>query len=448
MPQIAKPKAIVIGQKSIADVIAGLRPEWTFLPSSPTLNDFTLGLENGTIDNDIQIVFVFDNLFSRNGNDTTFEDLLAAFAPYALICIVSFTPENRDLISSRIQDAFNRMEGGSTGPYYFIDSSRPNQTIDTAVSRYLEEATADPHVVAVLRGKEQPQSQPQAIGTEPANHVETQYQRPQGNGKIVAVTSSKGGSGKSTIAVLLAAYLARASRNSVKEGLENKPLKVVIVDLDVRDGQLGFLTGNTKPTILSLKHSGVTQANVENTKISDDRLMCDLLLAPKRPRHADDIPAEFYIELLQQLRVDYDYIILDTSVNYLDPLLEKVAYPMADQIIFVSDIVVNSIFSMTRWIQEVTSPRDKGGMGINPAKVGIVVNKFISDVNMNPDKIKKAAQGIVMLTVVPSNPKLIAHAANRQAMDTLLKHVELNSSISRLAKSVTGRKYNLSNTID
>src|SRR5690606_3425110 len=119
-----------------------------------------------------------------------------------------------------------------------------------------------------------------------------------------------------------------------------------------------------------------------------------LLLAPKRPRNSDDTPPDFYIELLQHLRKKYDYVFLDTSVNYLDPLLEKVAYPVADQIVFVTDIVVNSVFSMTRWIQEVTKPRAQGGMGINPNKIGIVVNKALADVNMSSEKIERSALGL------------------------------------------------------
>jgi Mrp family chromosome partitioning ATPase len=69
-------------------------------------------------------------------------------------------------------------------------------------------------------------------------------------GQVIAVTSSKGGSGKSTVSITLATYLAHSSINSVKEGLLDsngqpvkKPLKVLLLDLDVRDGQVGFFTG-------------------------------------------------------------------------------------------------------------------------------------------------------------------------------------------------------------
>ena len=66
----------------------------------------------------------------------------------------------------------------------------------------------------------------------------------------------------------------------------------------------------------------------------------------------------------------YDYIILDTSVNYLDPLLEEVAYPMADKIILVTDMGISSVMGMARWIKETTDPKEEGGSGIDKNKIG------------------------------------------------------------------------------
>jgi hypothetical protein len=52
--------------------------------------------------------------------------------------------------------------------------------------------------------------------------------------------------------------------------------------------------------------------------------------------------------------------------------------------------------------------------------------------------------GLPIISVIPSNPKLAAHAANLQSMELLLKHQEIRASIRRLAKAVVGKKYQLS----
>lgn len=83
-------------------------------------------------------------------------------------------------------------------------------------------------------------------------------------------------------------------------------------------------------------------------------------------------------------------------------------------------------------------------MGINRNKIGIVVNKSLSDVNMSGEKIAQSTLGLPVLTVIPSSPKLIAHAANMQSMQVLLKHKDLYPAISLLSRTIVGRRYKLS----
>lgn len=424
-----------------------MRPDWDFLPFVADIASLWEGLADGTISNDIQIILILDTFFDPEGNDKAFEKLIASMGPHCFMGILHYQPK----YNSQMRDRINFEEYASSidnNLYYFIDPKHPRETIDSALSDYYTKGPDE--VINIIRGRVSDYDREQKLREREleekaqyaANHEPSPYL-----GQVVAVTSSKGGSGKSTVAVSLATFLSHASINSVREGLEEKPLKVLILDLDVRDGQLGFLTGNSSPSVINLRLKGISKETIEETVIPSSRLKCDLLLAPKRPRHSDDTPPEFYVELLHNLRQMYDYIILDTSVNYLDPLLEKVAYPLADQIVFVTDIVVNSVFSMTRWIQEVTKEKEKGGMGIARRKIAIVVNKSLSDVNMSSEKIANASLGLPVLSVIPSNPKLIAHAANMQSMEVVLKHKDLYPAIKKIARGLVGRKYNLSHNV-
>lgn len=453
----AAPNVIYIGPAAVGDAIAKMRLEWSFFPHVPDISTFRAGLSNGSIDNNIQIVVIVDKFFDPQARDTSFEKLVSSLSPYCMFCVISYTPDLTGPILDRIEhERFtNSLPDGKV---YFVDAKRPNITIDEAIDKFLADPPPEAEeAAAIISGGSYTPQAPQEANPEASAPVQvsaTPIPRGDTLGQVIAVTSSKGGSGKSTVSITLATYLAHSSINSVKEGLKDKsgnpikkPLKVLLLDLDVRDGQVGFFTGFWKPTVMKLRRYGITKENIEETKIYDEGLKIDVMLAPRRPRSAEELPPEFYVELITYLRSMYDYIILDTSVNYLDPLLEKVAYPMADLIVMVTEVVSTSVFSMARWVQEVTSPLDQNGMNIPKRKIGIVVNKSLKSVNMTGKKIAENAQEVPIVSVIPSNQRLIAHATNVNSMEVLLEHDDLRPSFARLAESIVGDKYPLSKTV-
>jgi len=454
----AVPNVIYIGPAAVGEHLVGMRSDWNFFPHVPDISTFRAGLSNRTIDNDIQVVMIVDKFFDPQARDTSFEKLVSSLSPYCMLCVISYNPDLRGPILDRIEhERFTNSH--PDGKVYFVESSRPNKTIDEAIDHFLQDPPAEAEDAAAIisGGTYVPQANADAEPTgEQAPVQVTAPPIPRGDtlGQVIAVTSSKGGSGKSTVSITLATYLAHSSINSVKEGLLDsfgnpvkKPLKVLLLDLDVRDGQVGFFTGFWKPTVMKLRRMGISRESIEETKIYDEGLKIDVMLAPRRPRSAEELPPEFYVELITHLRSMYDYIILDTSVNYLDPLLEKVAYPMADLIVMVTEVVSTSVFSMARWVQEVTSPLDQNGMNIPKRKIGIVVNKSLKSVNMTGKKIAENAQEVPIVSVIPSNQRLIAHATNVNSMEVLLEHDDLRPSFARLAESIVGGKYPLSKTV-
>lgn len=440
---IARPKAVFIGPATVGDALKTLRPGWDFLPHAPDINTFRARIDKGTIDRFIQIVLIVDKFFDPQARDASFERLIARLSPHCFFGIVNYNVDNNESILQRVQH--ERYQGSHPdSQIFFIDRFNPNRSLDESVMTFIDNADENSEEAAcILAGKD-------------ISEIENRYEeaspiieavQSDTLGQVVTVTSSKGGSGKSTIAISLSTYLAHASINSVREGLEEKPLNVVILDLDVRDGQLGFFTGAIEPSVLKIKRYGVSEDVIIDTAIYDEGLKVDLLLAPRSPRAAEELPPDFYVDLIQTLRTMYDYVIIDTSVNYLDPLLEEVAYPIADQIVMVTEFVRPSVLSMGRWIQEVTEPRERNGMNIPKRKIGIVVNKSLSSVNLNKKTIVDIAQNVPIITVVPSNQPLIAHATNVNSMELVLEHEKLRESIQRLAEAIVGNKYTLSQNV-
>lgn len=415
------------------------------------------------------VIILFSRLY--NGSEKDFAKLVAFYSPHALVAIL--TPDADRImvpkIESMIRAAKREFESkfpdryDSASPSFFISYETPIPDLTQAMVDFVKNNSLKKEVREAV-SQMLPDHLKRAVEMEAdfyeanekidkiyANEDEVIIPENDGtrNGKVIAVTSSKGGSGKSTVSLILAAYIAKASRISEEQNLEQKRLKVCVVDFDTRDGQLGFLNGATKPTVFDIvtdpKVIGnqTPQSAIEKGIYSSPNIEADFIFAPRRGRHAKEIKPQFYVSIINELKAMYDIIILDTSVNYLDVLLEEVAYPMADKIIFVTDMGISSIMGMARWIQETTKPKRSGGSGIDANKVGITVNKVMDGVNMGAERIQKTAQGIPIIAMLPSAPKLITFKANTNALDETLYKKQINQSFRVLAQSIIGDDYNL-----
>ncbi len=259
--------------------------------------------------------------------------------------------------------------------------------------------------------------------------------RPPLPGQVtMAVTSSKGGSGKSTIAMLVAAQIAHSSRKAFEQGLVDRPKKVVLIDMDTRDGQVASLVGQYIPTALNIRVSpDWDEDTILANLVHDDRLGIDALLAPVRPRTADDVGPDFYRHVIRMLQRTHDVVVMDTSVNYLDPLISTVCLPEATAILFVTTLATTSVQGMARALQEITQTTDNGGMGISRKKIGIVVNQAVTEVGMERDQVLQAALKVPLIGSVPLATKDVLTCTNYNRMHRLLEHPSLGPAYFKLA---------------
>lgn len=261
--------------------------------------------------------------------------------------------------------------------------------------------------------------------------------RPPLPGQVtMAVTSSKGGSGKSTIAMLVAAQIAHSSQRAFEQGLVDRPKKVVLVDMDTRDGQVASLVGQYIPTALNIRVSpSWDEDTILANIVHDDRLGIDALLAPVRPRTADDVGPDFYRHVIRMLQRTHDVVVMDTSVNYLDPLISTVCLPEATAILFVTTLATTSVQGMARALQEITQTPENGGMGIPRTKIGIVVNQAVTEVGMERDQVLQAALKVPMVGSIPLATKDVLTCTNYNRMHRLLEHPALGPAYFSLAQA-------------
>ena len=65
----------------------------------------------------------------------------------------------------------------------------------------------------------------------------------------------------------------------------------------------------------------------KNTKIYSENLKANCIVLPQKPRLANNLPLEFFGNLLELLRRHYDYVILDVPAGFVGIELEPSRAP-------------------------------------------------------------------------------------------------------------------------
>jgi MinD-like ATPase involved in chromosome partitioning or flagellar assembly len=243
----------------------------------------------------------------------------------------------------------------------------------------------------------------------------------------IAVASAKGGAGKSTTALALAATFARTQPGS----------RVCVVDLDVRDGQLATLLDHVGPTVADLcaDPAGITDATVQGYLVHDDRLGVWALLAPPAGSDAatELLAGAAYRDILATLRRRFEVVIVDCPVTYREPLIADVAFAAADYIVAVTTLAVTSLAGVERMLRWLTEGTSTGGLGVARHKLGAVVNGALNGVVVDRAQVAAHTAGVPVVAVVPHAARDILLATNRHRFDLLAGHPDLGPAYLQLA---------------
>jgi pilus assembly protein CpaE len=181
-------------------------------------------------------------------------------------------------------------------------------------------------------------------------------QRPEG--KIIAVFAPKGGVGCTTVAVNLAIALHQATQEST-----------VLVDASLQFGDIAVLL-DLKPThsIADVVHQiDEMDSTLLDTVLTPHSTGVKVLLAPPRPEMADLVAAEHLQRILEQLKRQFGYVVVDTWTSLHDSVL--LVLDSADLVVLPTTPDISSLRNV-RLFFEVTEQLD-----YPPEKMALVLNK-------------------------------------------------------------------------
>ncbi len=237
---------------------------------------------------------------------------------------------------------------------------------------------------------------------------------PAGYGRLVTIFSTKGGAGKSVIAVNLAVTLARRSERPV-----------VLVDADLQFGDVAVMLK------LAPQHTIVDAVNAIDKL--DGPLLQSLLArhdpsgllvmpAPLEPAFADQIGSSQMLRIIELLRQTSAFVIVDAPAYFNDVVLGLIE--ASDDVLLVAGMDIPNIKNVKIGLQTLRL------LNIPLSKLKLILNRANSKVKLDVGEVERTL-GIKADILVPSDV-VVPQSVNRGTP------VVLDAPKSGVAKSLEG----------
>lgn len=217
----------------------------------------------------------------------------------------------------------------------------------------------------------------------------------QSTAKIITFFSSKGGVGKSVLALNSAVILSKEYHK-----------KTLLIDLDLQFGDISMLVNQySQKTILDVIDNGHFDS-YDNIKpyLCEFAENLHILFAPTKPESAEYISKDSIEKIMKTLINQYDVIIIDTGINFIDSTL---------YILDLSEIV---LFVATMEI--VTLKNTKLGLGVMQSlgydknKVKLIINNFTTKYGISKSEVDGAFKDGIY-AMIPEDQTTVSISVNK-----------------------------------
>ncbi len=218
---------------------------------------------------------------------------------------------------------------------------------------------------------------------------------PSRDGKIITFFSSKGGVGKSVLALNSSIIFSKQSKK-----------KILLIDMDLQFGDISIMVNKyNQKTILDLIDEGQIDS-FENIKpyLYKYSENLDMLFAPSKPEAAEYISKESIEKLIMQVKKQYDVIVIDTGINFNDNTLYVL--DNAEKIIFLSTMEIISLKNTKLGLRVMQS------LGYEKDKVKLVISRFNTSYGIGKKDVEEVFKDNIF-AMIPDEEKTVTLSINK-----------------------------------
>ncbi len=180
-------------------------------------------------------------------------------------------------------------------------------------------------------------------------------------GRIVVITSGKGGVGKTTSAAAISAGLAQLGH------------KTVVIDFDVGLRNLDMIMGCERRVVFDFINVIQGDARLKQALIKDKRLDTLYILPTSQTRDKDALTKEGVEAVLNELKEEFDYIICDSPAG-----IERgaqLAMYFADEAVVVTNPEVSSVRDSDRVLGLLASKTKRAESSDEPVRATVLLTR-------------------------------------------------------------------------
>lgn len=204
--------------------------------------------------------------------------------------------------------------------------------------------------------------------------------------KILSVFSTKGGVGKTTTAVNLAVELTKYQSS-----------KTLLIDLNLQFGDIpSFLNLVPKRTIADLAQSNTTKYEDISYHILTHSSGVQVLASSTRPEYAEMITPEIVSQILEEVKLHYDFVIIDNTSFFDD--ISLAGMDAADIIMLIAGMDIPAIKN-TKLCLEVLYSLE------HSQKIKLILNKFNKKMGI-PRKDIESSLGMKASYIIPEEEQI------------------------------------------
>jgi pilus assembly protein CpaE len=205
-------------------------------------------------------------------------------------------------------------------------------------------------------------------------------------GRVITVSSPKGGSGKSVVATNLAVVLAQRS---------DRP--VVLVDADLQFGDVAVMMRLTTSHTVMDAVSAVNRLDaqfLQSLLVRHEPSGLLVLAAPIEPSYAERVSGADMVRIVEILQTFCSYVVIDTPAQFNDVVLALIEH--SDEIVLVAGMDIPNIKNTKLGLQTLRL------LAVPDSKLTLLLNRANSKVKLDVGEVERTL-GLKASCLVPSD---------------------------------------------